>query len=95
MYGSDQTDLLVKYYDAAFAISSDAEISWYLNKVRRFGGPVLDLACGTGRLALQLAKEGFQVTAMDQSAGMLTSLRGNWIFSPLRSGTGSTLSIKR
>jgi SAM-dependent methyltransferase len=70
MYGSEETDL-VKYYDLAFGISGEAEVAWYLDKVRAFGGPVLDLACGTGRLALILAREGFQVTAIDQSAGML------------------------
>jgi SAM-dependent methyltransferase len=71
MYGSEETDLLVKYYDLAFGISGEAEVAWYLAKARAFGGPVLDLACGTGRLALILAREGFRVTAIDQSAGML------------------------
>ena len=71
MYGSEETDLLVKYYDLVFGISGEAEVAWYLDKARTFGGPVLDLACGTGRLALILAREGFQVTAVDQSAGML------------------------
>jgi SAM-dependent methyltransferase len=71
MYGSEGTDLVVKYYDLAFGISGEAEVAWYLDRVRAFGGPVLDLACGTGRLALILAREGFQVTAIDQSAGML------------------------
>jgi SAM-dependent methyltransferase len=71
MYGSDKTDLLVKYYDDAFGISGDAEVAWYLNKAETFGGPVLDLACGTGRLALMLAQHGFDVTGIDQSTGML------------------------
>lgn len=71
IYGSEETDLLVKYYDLVFGISGEAEVAWYLDKARAFGGPVLDLACGTGRLALILAREGLQVTAVDQSAGML------------------------
>ena len=29
---------------------------------RALGGPLLDLACGTGRMALRLAKLGYQVT---------------------------------
>ena len=71
MYGSDQTDPVVKYYDDAFGISGKAEVSWYLDKALIFGGPVLDLACGTGRLALRLAQCGLDVTAIDQSMGML------------------------
>ena len=71
MYGSDETDLLVKHYDLAFGISGEAEVAWFLGQARACGGPVLDLACGTGRLALLLAQEGFEVTGVDQSAGML------------------------
>jgi SAM-dependent methyltransferase len=76
MYGSEKTDLVVKYYDLAFGISGEAELEWYLNKVRSSGGPVLDLACGTGRLALLIAKEGFEVTGIDQSLGMLNQFLG-------------------
>ena len=75
MYGSEKTDPIVKYYDLAFGISGDAELAWYLEKVRSSGGPVLDLACGIGRLALFLAGEDFEVTAIDQSVGMLNQFR--------------------
>ena len=75
MYGSEKTDLLVKYYDLAFGISGEAEVAWYLDKARSYGGPVLDLACGTGRLALLLAQEGFEVTGVDASPGMLNQFR--------------------
>lgn len=71
MYGSEKTDLVVKYYDLAFGISGETETGWYLSKAKLSGGPILDLACGTGRLSLLLAKEGFEVTGIDQSAGML------------------------
>src|SRR2546423_10599507 len=32
---------------------------------RSLGGPLLDLACGTGRMALRLAAPGYQVTGVD------------------------------
>ena len=32
---------------------------------RKLGGPLLDLACGTGRMALRLAGKGYQVTGVD------------------------------
>ncbi len=75
MYGSKESDLVVKYYDVSFGISGEAEVAWYLTKVRDTGGSVLDLACGTGRLALQIAREGYEVTAIDQSEGMLNIFR--------------------
>ena len=59
MYGSEDLDFVVKYYDDAFGISGENELSWYLAKVNESGGPVLDLACGTGRLTLLFAREGF------------------------------------
>jgi ubiquinone/menaquinone biosynthesis C-methylase UbiE len=36
---------------------------------------VLDLACGTGNVGLELARRGFQVTGVDRSAGMLAEAR--------------------
>ena len=42
---------------------------------RRFGGPVLELACGSGRLLAPLAQAGLDVTGVDSSPAML-SVRG-------------------
>lgn len=75
MYGSEKIDLVVKYYDLTLGISGNAEIEWYLSKAKASGGPVLDLACGTGRLTLLLAKNGFDVIGVDQSVGMLNQFR--------------------
>lgn len=33
--------------------------------VHKLGGPLLDLACGTGRIALRMAEQGYQVTGVD------------------------------
>ena len=38
---------------------------------------VLDVGCGTGRLAIPIAKQVASVTAIDQSTGMLTCLHEN------------------
>ena len=38
------------------------------------GGPVLDLGCGTGRVALDLAARGHDVTALDSEPGFLRAL---------------------
>lgn len=39
------------------------------------GGPILDLACGTGRTTLPMAAAGFEVTGVDVSEPMLTRAR--------------------
>lgn len=38
-------------------------------------GPVLDLGCGTGRVALDLAAHGFAVTGVDSDAALVDELR--------------------
>jgi SAM-dependent methyltransferase len=35
-------------------------------------GKILDLACGTGNMSIQMSKKGFEVTGVDLSADMLT-----------------------
>jgi SAM-dependent methyltransferase len=42
---------------------------------REAGGPVLDVGAGTGRVALELARAGHQVTALDIDAELLAVLR--------------------
>ncbi|MFN2291005.1 MAG: class I SAM-dependent methyltransferase [Anaerolineae bacterium] len=41
----------------------------------RTGSPILELACGTGRVLLPLAREGHQLTGVDISAAMLELAR--------------------
>lgn len=45
--------------------------AFYCELARQCGGPILDLACGTGRLALPLAADGHQVVGVDRSSAML------------------------
>jgi len=92
MYGADKTDLVVKYYDLVFGISGKAELAWYLSKVQGSGSPVLDLACGTGRLALMLANQGYEVIGIDQSIGMLNLFKKKLRGQPVE--VGERISIQ-
>jgi ubiquinone/menaquinone biosynthesis C-methylase UbiE len=50
---------------------SDVDLVLVQELARTKGGPLLDLACGTGRIALRLAEQGYQVTGVDISAAMI------------------------
>lgn len=47
------------------------ELPYYLQKIGEFGEPVLDLACGTGRLLLPLRRQGVDIDGCDISEDML------------------------
>ena len=51
------------------------DISFYRNLVQKSGRSVLDLACGTGRVAIDLAKDGTSVVGVDLSSSLLDMAR--------------------
>jgi ubiquinone/menaquinone biosynthesis C-methylase UbiE len=53
----------------------EGDVEFYMAQARRTGGPVLDLACGTGRVAFPLARAGFDVTGIDRAPGMIAIAR--------------------
>lgn len=65
-----------RYYDDAYAAKQDlVDLPFYLDLARRVGGPVLELACGTGRVLLPIAREGIAIHGVDSSPPMLEVLR--------------------
>jgi SAM-dependent methyltransferase len=49
--------------------------AFYRDVANRIGGPILELACGTGRLTIPLARDGHDIVALDASPRMLGSAR--------------------
>jgi len=50
---TDLYSVSAKYYDEAYATLQDLrDLQFYSEMARRTGGPVLELACGTGRVLL-------------------------------------------
>ncbi len=47
------------------------DLGTYVAMARRFGGPVLELACGSGRVLAPLAAAGLRCTGVDSSPAML------------------------
>ncbi len=62
-------DSVTEYQGLAFDIERHREL------ITEFGGPVLELCCGTGRVAIPLARNGFDVTGIDISQAMLQKFR--------------------
>ena len=67
-------DAFARYYDVD-AGQETADIPLYVAFARRTGGPILEVACGTGRVLLPLAQAGFDVVGLDISPAMLALAR--------------------
>ncbi len=52
-----------------------ADLALWAGLAREAAGPVLELGAGTGRVALGLAADGLEVTAIDTSAALIAELR--------------------
>jgi 2-polyprenyl-3-methyl-5-hydroxy-6-metoxy-1,4-benzoquinol methylase len=59
-----------RHYDLQHGGITD-DIPLYVTLAHRYGGPILELACGTGRVTIPLAREGFSMTGLDISKPML------------------------
>ncbi|MGZ6267772.1 MAG: class I SAM-dependent methyltransferase [Candidatus Limnocylindrales bacterium] len=61
---------LARLYDVDLA-EDPGDLDLYLALAGRTGGPVLEIACGSGRVAVPLAEAGYDVTAVDVDPAML------------------------
>ncbi len=56
-------------------------------------GPVLDLGCGTGRVALYLGRRGCEMVAVDREPGFVTALEGRADGLPVRGVVGDARAL--
>jgi SAM-dependent methyltransferase len=68
---AEQAERLAALYDLDAPHGPDAAIDWFRAIAGRTGGPVLELGCGTGRVAIPLAQDGHDVVGLDRSPAML------------------------
>jgi len=61
---------LARLYDLDL-FEDPGDLDLYLALAKRSGGPILELAAGTGRIAIPLAEAGHRVTAVDIDPAML------------------------
>lgn len=63
-----------RHYDSLFPGSKEA-IRFWISRARVHGDPILELACGTGRLTNSMALAGFEVDGLDISDEMLSEAK--------------------
>lgn len=76
MPAANPFDRLARFYDWEHA-GYDADVALYLDYARRTGGPILEVACGTGRLLAPLLDLGEEVVGVDSSGPMLERARAS------------------
>jgi SAM-dependent methyltransferase len=67
-------DAIARIYDP-WSRSVTEDVGFYVEEARRSGGPVIELAVGTGRVAVPIAQAGIAVVGIDQSREMLEVAR--------------------
>ncbi len=58
-------------FEYVFSEEKKDDISFYINIAREVGGDILEIACGSGRILIPMAKKGINVVGFDNSMTML------------------------
>jgi SAM-dependent methyltransferase len=69
-------DAGARYYDAVYAVlrAGSGDVDFYRSLARQARGPVLELGCGSGRVLLPIAHDGWRCVGLDASPAMLARL---------------------
>jgi len=77
-------DSVPKYIDYAEYYDYDhvgqpmmEDVPFYIEYAKETGGPILELACGTGRVLIPIVEAGFTIHGLDISENMLCVARAN------------------
>ncbi|MGY5853461.1 MAG: class I SAM-dependent methyltransferase [Candidatus Thorarchaeota archaeon] len=61
-----------EFYDL---FASNDDIPFYIELAKQQGSPILDIAAGSCRVSIELAREGFEVWALEKSPSMLSAAK--------------------
>jgi SAM-dependent methyltransferase len=61
---------IARFYDAENT-DKDDDITLYTQLAGEYGGPIIDIGCGTGRVMVPLAGQGYDVHGIDNEQAML------------------------
>lgn len=67
-------DAWAEIYDSVFSYVNE-DIPFYVDEAVRSGGPVIELGCGTGRVAIPIALSGIDIVGLDSSSLMIKRAR--------------------
>ena len=68
----DRTD--ASLYDS-YSTGLEGDEAFYVEEAARAGGPVLEIACGTGRILIPIAESGVPIVGLDRAPAMLEVAR--------------------
>lgn len=63
-------DIIARYYDAENELFIE-DLPFYDEIAAEYGGPIVDIGAGTGRVLIHLAQSGYQTVGIDYSEEML------------------------
>jgi SAM-dependent methyltransferase len=69
----DVYDEMAEFYDLVY--SGHYDLEFYLREARNARGPVLEVACGNGRILLKLLQEGIDISGVDLSKNQIAMLK--------------------
>jgi SAM-dependent methyltransferase len=78
-------DEIAPFYDP-WSRSVTEDVGFYVDEALASGGPVVELAVGTGRIAVPIARAGVHVIGVDSSPGMLAVARAAAVEAGVSSG---------
>ena len=84
-------DQWAEIYDSVYSYVVE-DIPFYVEEALNADGPVLELGCGTGRVAIPIAEAGVDIVALDSSAAMLEATRRK--MGRLKDGSGSLTLVQ-
>jgi len=66
----DLYESTARYYDLQYGDFPE-DVEFYLETAKMAGGPILECMCGTGRILIPLAENGYEILGVDRSPAML------------------------
>lgn len=75
-------DVFADYYDHVPIYQQRDDVGFFVDMAHTPRGPVLEVACGTGRVLIPCARAGASMVGLDLSAGMLARCRAKLAAEP-------------